>query len=80
MVALPSVPGTSGTPAARSSCFARALSPIRSITSGVGPMKTSSLSSHARANAGFSARKPQPGCTASHPVVVAAAISDGMLR
>ena len=33
----PSVPGTSGTPAARISAFARALSPIRSITSARGP-------------------------------------------
>ena len=32
--AIPSVPGTSGTPAARISAFARALSPIRSITLG----------------------------------------------
>ena len=59
MLALPpSVPGTSGTPAARSSSFARTLSPIRSMTSAGGPTKTRSLSSHARTKAGFSARKP----------------------
>jgi len=54
----PSVPGTSGTDAARISSFAAALSPRRSITSGVGPTKTRSLSAHARANAGFSERNP----------------------
>ena len=53
-----SVPGTSGMPAARISRFASALSPSRSITSGDGPMKTRSFSAQARANAGFSARKP----------------------
>ena len=57
-VAPPSVPGTSGTPAAFISAFARALSPIRSITSAPGPTKTRSLSSHARTKAGFSERKP----------------------
>jgi len=54
----PSVPGTSGTPAAFISALARALSPIRSITSASGPTKTRSLSSHARTNEGFSERKP----------------------
>jgi len=77
---VPLVPGTSGTPASRSSCFACALSPIRSMTAGDGPTNTRSFSSQARANAGFSARNPQPGCTASQPVVVAAAMSDGMRR
>ena len=43
-LATPSVPGTSGTPAARISAFARALSPVFSITSAGGPMKTRSLS------------------------------------
>ena len=57
-VPAPSVPGTSGTPAARISRFADALSPSRSITSGGGPTKTRSFSAHARANAGFSARNP----------------------
>ena len=54
----PSMPGTSGTPAARISAFARALSPIRSITSAGGPMKTRSFSSHARTKSAFSERKP----------------------
>ena len=56
--AAPSVPGTSGTPAARISAFADALSPSRSITSGEGPTNTRSFSAHARAKAGFSARNP----------------------
>jgi hypothetical protein len=51
-----------------------------SIVSGRGPMKMRSLSSQCAANFAFSARKPQPGCTAWHPVVVAAATSEGMLR
>jgi hypothetical protein len=50
------------------------------MVAALGPMKTSSLSSHAAANAGFSARKPQPGWTASQRVVVAAAMIDGILR
>ena len=49
---MPSTPGTSGTPAARISAFARALSPIRSITSAGGPMKTRSFSSQARDEVG----------------------------
>ena len=54
----PSVPGTRGTSAAFISAFARALSPIRSITSAPGPTKTNSEFSHAVTNAGFSERKP----------------------
>ena len=52
------MPGTSGTFAARISALARALSPIRSITSAPGPTKTRPDSSHARTKAGFSERKP----------------------
>jgi hypothetical protein len=51
-----------------------------SIVSGRGPMKTRSLSSQAAANAAFSARKPQPGWTASQRVVVAAAMTEGIFR
>ena len=58
LVAAPSVPGTSGTPAARISAFACVLSPIRAITSAGGPMKTRSLSSQAWTNSSFSERKP----------------------
>jgi hypothetical protein len=50
------------------------------MVSGRGPTKARSLSSQAAANSAFSARKPQPGWTASQPVVVAAATSEGMLR
>jgi hypothetical protein len=53
---------------------------MRAITSAGGPTKTRSFSSHAVTNAGFSARKPHPGCTASHPVVSAAATTLGMRR
>ena len=76
----PSDPGTSGTPASAMASLAAILSPIVSIVSARGPMKTRSLSSQASAKAAFSARNPQPGCTASHSVVVAAATSDGMRR
>ena len=79
-LATPSVPGTSGTPAARISAFARALSPVFSITSAGGPMKTRSLSVQARTKAGFSERKPKPGWTASQPVVSAAATTLGIRR
>ena len=79
-VATPSVPGTSGTPAARISAFARALSPVFSMTSAGGPMKTRSFSPQARTNAGFSDRNPNPGWTASQPVVSAAAITLAILR
>ncbi len=74
------LPGTSGTPASRIVCFARLLSPISSIASGRGPTNTRSLSSQARTNAAFSARNPQPGCTASQPVVSAAPIRLGTFR
>jgi hypothetical protein len=43
-------------------------------------MKTMSFSAHAVANAGFSARNPQPGWTAWQPVVFAAAMIEGILR
>lgn len=55
---LPEEPGTTGTPASRTVSFARILSPIRSMASADGPMKTSPASVTARANAAFSARKP----------------------
>ena len=43
-------------------------------------MKTRSLSAQARTKAGFSERKPKPGCTASQPVVSAAATTFGIRR
>ena len=52
------VPGTTGTPARAMISRAVTLSPIASIASGLGPMKTIPASRQARANAGFSARKP----------------------
>src|SRR3990172_1964603 len=48
-----SVPGTTGTPAATSSAFARTLSPMRSIVSALGPTKTRSLSAQMRTNSAF---------------------------
>ncbi len=52
------VPGTIGTPAACISSRARVFEPIASIALAGGPMKTIPASSHARAKAAFSARKP----------------------
>jgi len=43
-------------------------------------MNTSPESTHARANAAFSARKPYPGWTASAPLTRAAEMTFGMLR
>ena len=72
-VAGPSEPGTSGSAGrarpspSRAPCRPSIVDRLRAS----GPTKTRSLSSQARANAAFSARKPQPGWTASQPVVVA---------
>ena len=55
---LPLLPGTTGTPAACTVSLARILSPISSMASAGGPMKTSPASAQARAKAAFSARKP----------------------
>jgi hypothetical protein len=54
----PSVPGTTGTPAARACRRAASLSPIRSIAAGGGPTQRSPAPSTARANAAFSERNP----------------------
>ena len=53
-----SEPGITGSPAFFISARAWTLSPICLMTSGDGPRKTMPASSQARANAGFSARKP----------------------
>ena len=74
------VPGISGIPANAISVFASTLSPLLAIVSADGPMKTSSLSSHALTKAGRSDRNPQPGWTASQRIVVPAAMTDGMFR
>ncbi len=47
-----------GTPAATAACLAAILSPMASITSGVGPIHTSPASVTARAKEAFSDRKP----------------------
>lgn len=53
-----SVPGTTGTPAARISAFARALSPSAAIVAGDGPMNAMPVASTLAANSLFSERKP----------------------
>jgi hypothetical protein len=50
------------------------LSPITSIAAAGGPTNTRSFSEQTSTNAEFSARNPQPGWTASQPVVSAAPI------
>ena len=52
------VPGTIGTPASSMISRAFVFEPIASIALAGGPMNTIPASSHARANAAFSARKP----------------------
>ena len=48
----------SGTPAALAAAIARALLPVSSSTSAVGPMKVMPALAQASARAGFSERKP----------------------
>ncbi len=55
---MPSEPGTTGTPAAFMIWRALTLSPILSMTSGGGPMKTMPSSLQRWAKAAFSAKKP----------------------
>ena len=56
--AVPSVPSITGTPRAPTCAFALTLSPITSIASIPGPMKTMPAAAQARANAAFSERNP----------------------
>jgi hypothetical protein len=73
-------PGTVGTPRSSTVCFAEILSPMISIASALGPMKTIPASTHARAKAAFSARKPKPGWIASAPVRRAASSTRSIER
>ena len=73
-------PGTVATPRASTAARAEILSPIASIDSGVGPMKTMPAAAHARANAAFSARNPNPGWIACAPVRRAASITRSIDR
>ena len=73
-------PGTVGTPAAAMFWRAVVFTPMASIDSGRGPMKTIPARSRARANSAFSERNPYPGCTASAPVAWAAATMRSMSR
>ncbi len=54
----PSLPGTTGSPAARMVRRATALSPIWRIISGVGPMNTNPHDAHTSAKCAFSDRNP----------------------
>jgi hypothetical protein len=55
---VPSLPGSSGRPAAFIVARATALSPILRIISGVGPMNTKPHEAHTSAKCAFSDRKP----------------------
>ncbi len=63
--------GTTGTPAATAISRAASLRAIASIASGGGPTQARPAAVTARAKAGFSDRKPYPGCTASAPASTA---------
>ena len=75
-----SLPGTTGTPAAATVRLAAILSPMAAIAPGGGPTKTRPFSAQARASAGFSARNPYPGCTASAPLRRAAPMTSSTDR
>ena len=74
------IPSTMGTPSATASPRARTLSPNSSSVSGDGPTNVRPASAQRRANVAFSARNPYPGCTASQPEAVAAAMTSSMSR
>ena len=74
------LPGSTGTPAALAVCRALALSPIRRMTSGRGPIQPILHSSSTSAKWAFSARNPYPGWTASAPVISAAEMMLEMFR
>ena len=65
--------GRTASPAALAAARAASLSPMVSITSGVGPTQARPASVTARAKAAFSDRNPYPGWTASAPAARAAA-------
>ena len=75
-----SMPGMTGTFAARAICLASILSPMRWITSGGGPIQVRPASITRRANAAFSARKPQPAWMASASLRSAASMIRSMFR
>ena len=60
-------PGTGSTPHACATLRALILSPRASMTPGAGPIHAIPVFSMARANSGFSERKPYPGWMASAP-------------
>ena len=75
-----SVPGSMGMPRARRAARASTLLPSSRMASGEGPMKRIPVRPSTSANTGFSDKKPQPGCTASAPVISAALMMAGTLR
>ena len=70
----PTWPGTVDTPAACAAFLDSILSPMAAIACGFGPIKVMPASAHCWANSAFSDRKPKPGCTASAPVALQAAM------
>jgi len=76
----PPLPGRVGTPASIAVRKASALSPIRRITSGPGPMNVSPHSRDTSAKWADSARNPYPGWIASAPVISAAEITADTFR
>ena len=75
-----SQPSARGTPASRAAMRAMSLLPMRSMTSGVGPMNTMPLSRHMRPNSAVSAKKPLPGWMAVAPDSTATVRMASLLR
>ena len=73
-------PGTQETLAAVANRLEAILSPMASMASGLGPMKTMPAAAQARAKSARSERKPKPGCTASAPVSWQAAMILSAIR
>ncbi len=74
------VPGTMGTPACCMRRRASVLSPMARIAAADGPTNSRPAATTASANGARSDRKPYPGCTAWHPVSLAAATSFAVSR
>ena len=68
----PRLHGATGTPTSSAISLEPILSPSRRIASALGPMKAMPSRSHSSTKEGSSARKPQPGHTASAPVSTSA--------
>mmetsp|Transcript_17539 Transcript_17539/g.38441 ORF Transcript_17539/g.38441 Transcript_17539/m.38441 type:complete len:205 (+) Transcript_17539:1453-2067(+) len=66
VVVMAGLPCRTRSPTSAACCFAFVLSPKRSMICELGPTNLTPSFSHIAANSAFSARKPYPGCTASH--------------